>query len=288
LFYPHYAHGIKLNNLHLLFYFPSPNDKIKLKYFIWDGGYMISLNKYIEKEIKEIILNSKNGSIYRDPLVGFGNPENPLFMQLKTIVDNDHLLPEDFLPGAKSVVSFFIPFKEDIIINNKNHSYVSKEWAVTYIDTNKLINEVVQKIKQKLTAIGINASDNPAKLGFDRSKLLSQWSQRHIAYICGLGTFGINNMLITEEGCGGRYGSFVIDKELDYTPTITDEYCPWKKNRSCGACIKSCPVSALTEEGYDRFKCFEMCSGVNNYYNDLEECDVCGKCLTGPCAFKKP
>lgn len=249
---------------------------------------MTSLNKYIENEIRAIILNSKNGNIYRTPLVGFGSADNPLFEKLRDIVAKDHLIPEDFIHNAKSIVSFFIPFKQDIIINNMNHSYVSKEWAITYIDTNKLINEVVQKMKEKLNNMGINVSDNPAKLGFDRSKLLSQWSQRHVAYICGLGTFGINNMLITEVGCGGRYGSFIIDKELDYTPTIEDEYCPWKKDKSCGVCIESCPVGALTEQGYDRFKCFEMCSEVNNYYNDLEECDVCGKCLTGPCAFEKP
>lgn len=32
----------------------------------------------------------------------------------------------------------------------------------------------------------------------------SVWSERHVAYVCGLGTFGLSRGLITEKGqCGG-------------------------------------------------------------------------------------
>jgi epoxyqueuosine reductase len=249
---------------------------------------LVSLNNYIENEIKVILKASKYSDIYREPLVGFGDASNPLFKSLKDVISEDHLLPEDFLSGAKSVVSFFLPFKEDLIKINKNHSYVSREWAVAYVETNKLINVIIQELRQKLASLGINASDNPAKLGYDHEKLISRWSQRHIAYVCGLGTFGINNMLVTKEGCGGRYGSFVIDKELEFTKTIEEEYCLWKKDKTCGFCIKACPVGALTEDGFDRYKCHKRCTEVNNYYNDLEECDSCGKCLTGICSYRKP
>jgi epoxyqueuosine reductase len=249
---------------------------------------MESLNKFIESEIIRIVHGSEQGKMYRTPIVRFGSADNPLFLKLKEVVEEDHLLPQDLLLGAKSVVSFFLPFKEEIVLNNKRNSYVSREWAVSYIETNKFINEIIQQMRENLLKVGVNVSDNPVKMSYDKTKLISKWSQRHVAYICGMGTFGINNMLITDSGCGGRYGSFVIDKDLEYTPTISDEYCLWKKNRTCNACVKSCPVGALTESSFDRFKCHERCVEVNNYYSDLEECDVCGKCLTGPCAFRKP
>lgn len=252
------------------------------------GGSLVSLNNYIEDEIKSLLNSFKKSDIYRTPLVGFGDADNPLFKKLKDVASEDHMTPDEILPGAKSVISFFIPFKEDLIKINKNHSYVSREWASAYIETNSLINEIIQQLRQKLETLGIKASENPAKLGYDHEKLMARWSQRHIAYVCGLGTFGINNMLITKEGCGGRYGSFVIDKKLEFTETIAEEYCLWKRNKSCGVCIKACPVEALTEEGFDRYKCGKRCSEVDKYYSDLDECESCGKCLTGPCAHRKP
>ncbi|WP_338094171.1 hypothetical protein [Methanorbis furvi] len=35
-----------------------------------------------------------------------------------------------------------------------------------------------------------------------------RWSHRHFAVLAGLGTFGVNNMLITRMGCYGRVSSF--------------------------------------------------------------------------------
>jgi epoxyqueuosine reductase QueG len=248
-----------------------------------------NLNYFIENELQNIVLNSKDSSIYRRPLVGFTRADNPLFHKLKEVVVSDHLLPRDLLKNANSVISFFIPFTKELIIENKNHHFVSREWAVAYVETNKLIHTAIEDMGKKLGMLGIESSGNPAKMiGYDHGKLMSKWSQRHVAYICGLGTFGVNNMLITNEGCGGRYGSFVIDKELEYTPLIQEEYCLWKKNKSCGVCFKACPVNALTEDRFDRYKCYDRCSEVDRFYSDIDESDACGKCLTGPCAIRKP
>ena len=250
---------------------------------------VVNLNRLIEDEIQEIVLNAKNASIYRRPLVGFTSAENPLFHKLKEVVVRDHLLPCDLHENARTVIAFFIPFKGELMVGNKKHPFVSREWAVAYVETNKLIHTVIEALGRKLGELGIEVSGNPAKtIGYDHELLMSRWSQRHVAYICGLGTFGVNNMLITREGCGGRYGSFVIDRELEFTPPIQEEYCLWKKNGSCGVCFKACPVDALNKDGFDRYKCYDRCSEVNRFYSDIDESDACGKCLTGPCAIRRP
>lgn len=249
---------------------------------------MVKIDRIIKSEIIAMLKNSGNGVSYREPLIGFADADNKAFMDLKKVVAPDHLLPSDLLKEAKSVVSFFLPFTEDLVKKNKDDSYVSKDWAIAYIETNKYIDVIIQHMKRVLGEMGIKCSDNPARMPFDKERLIHHWSQRHVARICGLGNFGINNMLITEIGCAGRYGSFVIDAVLPYNEYVTDDYCLYKRNGSCKACIKACPTEALTVNGFDRQKCYSWVKKVNIYFSDLEECDVCGKCIAVPCAFKKP
>lgn len=249
---------------------------------------MHDLNEIIKNIIYTYAKEPKNGVQYRNPLVGFSDAKNHAFENLRNITTQDHLLPSDILPDAISVISFFLPFTEELVNINKNHDYVSKEWAKAYVETNKLIDRIIEHIKTVLVTYGIKCSNNPARMPFDKERLVHRWSQRHVARICGLGNFGINNMLITEIGCAGRYGSFVINASLDYNKPVTEEYCLYKKNDTCRACITACPTGALTSYGFDRHKCYAWVSQVNKYYADLEDCEVCGKCITIPCAFKKP
>ena len=246
----------------------------------------MDLNRVIVDEINSFVEKASEKVKYRKPLVGFAYAKNPEFKKLKDIIMQNHLLPSDLLPDAISVISFFLPFTESLVTINRNHGYISKEWAEAYVETNKLIDEIIEHMKNVLKNYGIKCSSNPARMPFDKEILMHKWSQRHVAKICGLGNFGINNMLITAYGCAGRYGSFVIDVPLNYNNPITEEYCLYKRNGSCKACIKACPIEALTIEGFDRHKCYAWVNEVNNYYSDLDECDVCGKCITVPCAFK--
>ena len=49
---------------------------------------------------------------------------------------------------------------------------------------------------------------------FDEAKLVSYWSQKHVAYMAGLGKFGLHHMIITEKGCCGRLGSIVTNAKI--------------------------------------------------------------------------
>ena len=50
--------------------------------------------------------------IYDEPLFAVGDANDPLFEKLKDpgVVHEEHLLPGDWLPGARRVISFFLPF----------------------------------------------------------------------------------------------------------------------------------------------------------------------------------
>jgi epoxyqueuosine reductase QueG len=113
----------------------------------------------------------------------------------------------------------------------------------------------------------------------------SNWSERHIAYAAGLGTFSLAGGLITSLGTAGRLASLVTSLELpaDTRPYTTfNEYCTM-----CGECAKRCPVHAIRKEtGKTHAPCSAFLDKVKAtcppYYG-------CGKCQSGvPCEDKIP
>lgn len=228
--------------------------------------------------------NVKN--IWKEPIVGFADANGSYISALKEIVTPEHLLPGDFMENPNIVISYYIPFTEELATLNMNveGNLAAREWSDAYNLTNTMIHDINQHIVEWLTDMGYRAA-SPTGVVFDKKLILSNWSQRHIAYAAGLGTFGINNMLISEKGCCGRYGSVVVDISVEPDRILTEERCLYKKNGSCKKCVKNCFSGALTTEGFDRKKCFEICM-----MNDAKTGeDVCGKCdIDIPCAFKAP
>ncbi|MDD3403325.1 MAG: hypothetical protein PHQ72_08220 [Hespellia sp.] len=89
---------------------------------------------------------------------------------------------------------------------------------------------------------GFEGKISPKSATFDQKRLKSDWSHRHFAYAVGMGTFGINNMLITRYGCCGRYSTIVTNLNVEPDQPVSEEYCLYKKNGSYGICMKNCPI----------------------------------------------
>jgi epoxyqueuosine reductase QueG len=134
-------------------------------------------------------------------------------------------LPSDLLADAKTVVTFFIPFDEEVVYKNLKCETVSKEWAYGKKDLQELIGEIIDGMKVKLENIGIGCSGNPNKEPYNQEKFMHRWSLRHMAYLCGLGNFGLNQLIITKSGSAGRLGSFVINVPVEYDKPVEEEYC---------------------------------------------------------------
>jgi epoxyqueuosine reductase QueG len=52
----------------------------------------------------------------------------------------NHWMPEDLLPTAKTVIVFFIPFKESLVRENHPRKFPCSNWGIAYEVTNELID----------------------------------------------------------------------------------------------------------------------------------------------------
>ncbi|WP_195269518.1 epoxyqueuosine reductase [Eubacterium sp. 1001713B170207_170306_E7] len=230
---------------------------------------------------------------WREPVIGFADADDPLFAELKNIIGPNHALPSDIVPGAKSVIVFFLPFAKDIVKSNIPEEESSRAWDYAYIETNQLINDLSQYLFDAITGMGYQASLLPPTYNYDAEKLVSDWSHRSVAYIAGIGKFGINNMFITENGCCGRLGSVITDLALTPAARPEEEYCLYKKDGSCKKCLERCVNHAFGLDNgrvsFDRYKCNEQIYEkiIPEYPIGLG--DTCGKCMCGvPCSFGIP
>jgi ferredoxin len=86
----------------------------------------------------------------------------------------------------------------------------------------------------------------------------------------------------------------VTEAELEDSPVIeTKEACLLKAGHKCGKCIEVCPVSALSENDFNRQGCWkrlkENRSTLEAFFDLPESTHVCGKCAAlMPCSFKNP
>jgi epoxyqueuosine reductase QueG len=251
----------------------------------------------MESYIKSLIISyvhsyperQETATAWQEPIISFAAADDSLFNKLKEVVSPTHAMPTDFLTDAKSVITYFLPFDKKIAISNAGGRNASTEWAVAYIETNQLILDLNTFVHDKLQEHHYSATMIPGTHNFDEKKLISDWSHRHIAYIAGLGTFGLNNMLITEKGCCGRIGSIVTNLKLTPTLRTTRENCLYKYNGRCKKCITLCVTGALTETEFKRFTCHEMTLNNAEIFREIGLADVCGKCLVNiPCSFMNP
>jgi epoxyqueuosine reductase QueG len=192
------------------------------------------------------------------------------------------------------VIVFFIPFKEELVKENKKGDRPCRNWGVAYVQTNELIGRVGQALEELLRRHGFKSGLTPATANFDEVKLMARWSHKHLGDLAGLGHLGTHRMLITPAGCTGRLGSLVTEAELEDSPVIeTKEACLLKAGYKCGKCIGGCPVSALSEKDFDRQGCWKRLKEnrrtLEGFFDLPESTHVCGKCAAlMPCSFKNP
>ena len=251
------------------------------------------MKDWIEQEIAATVAEAqaREGSVtrWRAPLVSYASADDPLFPRLKQIVRPTHATPQELVPGARSVIAWFLPFEREVPKSNRPHRNASEPWALAYVETNALVREVSQRLADGLRERGFDAAVLPPTHNFDKVMLMSDWSHKHVAYIAGLGQFGLHQMLITAAGSAGRLGSLVTTAPLAATPRSTQPACLHTLDRSCTACMDNCPVGAITEGGYDRHACYALCLENADRHQAHGLADVCGKCVSVvPCTYIDP
>lgn len=224
--------------------------------------------------------------IFDRPLVGIACAGDALFDQLKDekIVGSNHRSPREWLPDAKSVISYFLPFTQAVREANRLGELPATEWLYARIEGEMVNNALRKFLVAWFEQAGYQAMSPGLDTRFSVINRRSNWSERHAAYVAGLGTFSLNRSFITQAGAAGRLGSVIVTAAVQPTPRgyqIYDEYCS-----KCGACIKRCPPQAIDENGKDNDLCAQF---VDSTAERFKPRYGCGKCQTAvPCEAALP
>lgn len=237
---------------------------------------------------------------YDAPLVAVADADDPIFSQFQSdpaIIGSTFRLPEQWLSGAKSVVSFFLPFTKEFIESAKGvKEGPSETWAHGRAEGQKFLIDALEEIADWLRERGYDAiipavepdlknDVNPNRVPLGQPMVASSWSERHVAFAAGLGTFSLTTSLITKKGVCGRFGSIITTAPLEVTPrpyTEPYEYCTF-----CGACTYRCPIKAISlEKRKDMVACASFAGKIKADYAPLHGC---GKCqINLPCSTQIP
>lgn len=234
--------------------------------------------------------------LYDSPIIKIGSAEDPLWNELKApeVVGTLFRTPKEWMPEAKCVVSYFAPFSDFVVDGNRADNVdVGNGWLYARVEGQAFLTEMNHFLEQWFESHGVKALSPYASEEFkyvfeagscdaieDKSlSFTSNWSERHVAFVCGMGTFGLSKGLITERGVAGRFGSVIVDAPLEITPrpyTDVYEYCTM-----CGACTR-CPGGAITlENGKSHLACSAY---VNKMRVKYAPRFGCGKCqVKVPC-----
>ena len=283
-------------------------------------------NEVLEQVIKNFIHEAQpnqrtqldDGTYWDEPLVGFASGIAPLFFEYKTLIGSFHLTPREIISSTLrergrsllfteieqiSVISWALPASEDIRKSNRQEKqFPSKLWAYTRAfgeACNVALKKQVVTFLEDLghPAVAPTLSPTFQYIRDEKVGWASPWSERHIAYACGLGTFSLNDGLITPKGMAVRFGSIVTLLKL--TPSENKyrhyrENCLQFRNEKCGKCIPRCPAGAISEKGHDKDKCkeyvdSEVLQKKRIEYGLQNPPPSCGLCQTDvPCEFQIP
>jgi epoxyqueuosine reductase len=250
---------------------------------------------------------------FDNPLFGCASGADPLFAQLKRdIGPGFYWTPEeayrmafpdaDAPAGELSVIAWVLPQTAHTrAAHRKSRELPSIEWSRAR-HYGEMVNEnlrgfVVAVLTERgITALAPTLLPQWGRAMSERFGFASNWSERHAAYACGLGTFGLSDGLITPAGKAVRVGSVVARMVLPPTPrsyTKHDEWCLRSAKGTCKACIKRCPAGAISEAGHDKVKCKDYIRNVTAVYVEDKQLgfrvNSCGLCQTGtPCEARNP
>ncbi len=96
----------------------------------------------IEKTIEQFVTSYKHSTetVWRKPLIAYASTSDLLFLKL-----------------------YFIPFQEQVILNNKKGRYSSETRAVSIYETTKLIGDLNHHLEDMLAIQAYCGSGNPAQ-----------------------------------------------------------------------------------------------------------------------------
>lgn len=275
------------------------------------------MRELIQSEIKKYVSESPDNWLdaikdhyFDEPIIQFADADDPLFEEYKTIIGQQHMTPAEAFEMAfgtgsyqgGTVISIVLPINSTIIKSNRLEGQPSQEWALLRHFGDIFRIALNQWLAGFLTKMGYRTVSPALAEGFKISSSdsgpISNWSERHIAFAAGLGSFSINDGFISEKGIAIRLLSVVTELKLDpdlRTAKVHTANCLLCSKGSCGACIRRCPVQAISRNGHDKMKCLSFVYSdesrkLAEFYGGSAKVGAgCGLCQTKvPCESKNP
>lgn len=245
------------------------------------------------------------------PLIGIAAGDDPLFITYKQVIGDVHWTPAEamsiaypdvvFDPQNLRVICWILPQTRETLQEQRQQDKLpSKRWVLSRYYGEKF-NEWLRLTlcdefrHQGIRAIAPTLLSDWAYRQTPQAGICSNWSERHAAYAAGLGTFGLSDGLISEAGKAIRIGSIIVATEIETTRRRADSHtanCLFSTHGTCGACIKRCPVGAISKAGHDKIACHNYIRSVTApYARQLsgQEVTPCGLCQVDvPCERRNP
>ena len=278
---------------------------------------MDDIAQRIESWLNDLSHNAlEPGSEFRafaKPLVGFASGDDKLFGFLKEDIGSAfYWTPEEAFSAAfpnervkadeLSVIAWVLPQTERTrLAHRKVQDLPSIEWSKARHYGEKVNENLRRHVVELFTTAGIQACAPAllpqwARATSDQYGFASSWSERHTAHVCGLGTFGVSDGLITPAGKAMRVGSVIVRKKYAPTPrsySHHNEWCLYHSTGKCLVCMRRCPAEAISSQGHDKVKCKAYIRNVTAVHVEKEQLGVrvnsCGLCQTKtPCENRNP
>lgn len=177
------------------------------------------------------------------PLLGFAPVSGWDQEQYSYIPVNER--PENLLPGAKTAIVIGIPVPLPVL-----ETAPSVWYHEVYKTVNSLLDQSAYRLATFLGEKGWVSVSLPRD-GYPSLEYLQQgkpvpFSHRHAAVLAGLGSFGLNNTVLTQEyGPRVRFTTILTTAEIDEVKIPLPNQCT-----HCMRCVHQCPVGAISGEEY--------------------------------------
>lgn len=253
------------------------------------------LTEFVETDHRNAMPAHNGMRIYDSPLIGFAAADDSMFETLTApeIFGTQLIRPGEWLSGAKTVISFFLPFTQEVRASNRVKGLPSEEWVSARIDGEAFIRVIQTYLVEFFKTLDAGAVAPSLDSRFSTQVprpgevKISNWSERHTAHIAGLGTFGLHRALITEKGSAGRFGSVVTTLAISPTERKYSgpfDYCPYLTKGKCGACISRCPAEAIVDGKKDNLRCSAYVDMTKEMFKPrygCAKCNIAVPCETG-------
>ncbi|GCC11288.1 epoxyqueuosine reductase [archaeon] len=162
-------------------------------------------------------------------------------------------------PWVKSVVIYGIGVEDEALLLNAK----LRKWSERRQFVDILLDYIGNRLGMELTEMGVKVKV--------LSAALPELDLRRLAVDAGLGFYGKNSLVITEEfGPRVRFGGVLLSVPLKHFPIeINENPC-----FHCNECVKACPAGALNH-GYNLMACDEYNSRLNKHKKCTMCTDVC-------------